>query len=57
MSFSLNLKDNPALLTKCSHSYHNIVGRHITMNYGDYYFIEAINKLRGQKKLFWQPHK
>ena len=50
-------KDNPALLTKCSHSYHNIVGRHITMNYGDYYFIEAINKLRGQKKLFWQPHK
>jgi unsaturated chondroitin disaccharide hydrolase len=48
--------DNPALLTRCSHSYHNITGRHITMNYADYYFIEAVNKLRGQKLLFWRPH-
>ena len=50
-------KVNPAIFMQCSHSYHNVAGRHITMDYGDYYFIEAINKLRGQKKLFWRPHK
>ena len=49
-------KDDPALLTMCTSAYHDINGRHITMNYADYYFVEAVNKLRGQRKLFWQPH-
>ena len=30
---------------------------HITMDYADYYFVEALTKLRGQRPLFWQPHK
>ena len=50
-------KDDPALLTMCTTAYHDQKGHHITMNYADYYFVEAINKLRGQRKLFWQPHK
>ena len=49
-------KNDPALLTMCTSAYHDIKGRHITMNYADYYFVEAVNKLRGQQKLFWQPH-
>ena len=28
-------------------------GRHIPIIYGDYYFIEAIYKLRGNDILFW----
>lgn len=49
--------DCPALLTKCTSAYHDMAGRHITMDYADYYFIEAIQMLRGQKMLFWRPGK
>ena len=47
--------NDPAILTKCTGAYHNIPTRHITMNYGDYYLIEAVNKLRGESLLFWKP--
>ena len=50
-------KNTPAIFQKCTVAYHDIPGRHSTMNYADYYFIEAINKLRGQKLLFWLPQK
>ena len=49
--------NDPALLQRCTAAYHDIPGRHITMNYADYYFVEAINMLRGQKMLFWYPNR
>jgi len=45
----------PAIFTKCTSAYHDLPGRHITMDYADYFFVEAINKLRGEKLLFWYP--
>ena len=45
----------PAIFTKCTSAYHDLPGRHITMDYADYFFIEAVNKLRGEKLLFWYP--
>ena len=47
--------NDPALLQRCTAAYHDIPCRHITMNYADYYFVEAIQMLRGQKMLFWYP--
>ncbi len=47
--------DIPAVFNKCTVAYHQYPGRHSTMNYADYYFVEAINKLRGQKLNFWMP--
>ena len=44
----------PAILTKCSVAYHADV-HHVTMNYADYFFVEAINKLLGCPMLFWKP--
>ena len=49
--------NDPALLQRCTSAYHDIPGRHMTMNYADYYFVEAINMLRGQKMIFWYPNK
>ena len=49
--------NDPALLQRCTSAYHDIPGRHMTMNYADYYFVEAINLLSGQKMLFWYPNK
>ena len=49
--------NDPALLQRCTAAYHDIPCRHITMNYADYYFVEAITMLRGQKMLFWYPNK
>ncbi|MBQ8094988.1 MAG: glycoside hydrolase family 88 protein [Clostridia bacterium] len=49
--------DDPAIFTKCTSAWHDIPGRHMTMTYGDYYFIEAINKLRGDNLLFWYPNR
>ncbi|MGN1020156.1 MAG: glycoside hydrolase family 88 protein [Aristaeellaceae bacterium] len=49
--------NDPALLQRCTSAYHDIPGRHMTMNYADYYFVEAINMLRGQKLLFWYPNR
>ncbi len=45
----------PAILHKCTTAYHEVSGRHITMNYADYFYIEAVGKLRGEKLLFWAP--
>lgn len=43
---------SPAILTHCTGAYH---GRdhHIAMNYGDYYFIEAVSRLSGRSRLRW----
>ena len=49
--------NDPAIFTKCTSAWHDISGRHITMTYGDYYFIEAINKLSGDPLLFWYPNR
>ena len=49
--------NDPALLQRCTAAYHDIPCRHITMNYADYYFVEAIQMLRGQKMLFWYPNR
>ena len=49
--------DIPAVFNKCTVAYHQYPGRHSTMNYADYYFVEAINKLRGQELNFWMPSK
>ncbi len=48
-------EDDPAIFTKCTTAYHDLKGRHITMTYADYFFIEAVNKLRGEELLFWNP--
>ena len=49
--------NDPALLQRCTAAYHDIPGRHITKNYADYFFVEAIHMLRGQKMLFWYPNR
>ena len=49
--------DDPAIFTKCTSAWHDMDGRHITMTYGDYFFIEAVNKLRGDGLLFWCPNR
>ncbi|MBR5705796.1 MAG: glycoside hydrolase family 88 protein [Deltaproteobacteria bacterium] len=49
--------NDPAIFTKCTSAWHDVPGRHITMTYGDYYFIEAVNKLRGDDLLFWYPNR
>ncbi len=51
------VENDPALCTKCTSAFHDKAGHHITMNYADYFFVEALNKLNGQRMLFWQPHK
>lgn len=48
-------EDDPAIFTKCTSAYHDLPGRHMTMQYADYFFIEAIGRLRGEKLLFWCP--
>ena len=45
-------KDEPAIFTKCSTAWRPDT-RHITMTYADFFFIEAINKLRSEKLLAW----
>lgn len=48
-------ENNPAILTRCTVQYRYPEGWHMTMNYADYFFIEAVQKLLGEKKLFWRP--
>lgn len=43
---------DPAILQKCTGSYSS-QDQHITMNYGDYFMIEALAKLSGEKLRFW----
>ena len=45
----------PAILTECAGAYNSARQHHMTMNYADYYFIEAVHALLGNKMLFWAP--
>jgi unsaturated chondroitin disaccharide hydrolase len=45
--------EEQAILTMGTVAYHNLEGRNIPIIYGDYYFIEAILKLKGNDILFW----
>lgn len=47
--------DTPAILTMCTSAYHDVPGRHIAMNYGDYFFLEAMRRLKGEERLLWRP--
>ena len=49
-------KGTPALLTHCTAAWHDLPTRHMTMIYADYFFIEAMYKLKGEERLFWLPH-
>ncbi len=42
-----------AIVQNCTGAYHSKSSHHITMNYADYYFVEAIYKLSGEENLFW----
>jgi len=42
------------LLTKCTASYHDDgAGRHTNITYGDYFLVEALNKLCGKDPMLW----
>lgn len=43
--------EEPAILQKCTAAYNG--DRHISMVYADYFFVEAMGKLRGEKLRFW----
>ena len=46
----------PAILTKCTGSFSAKDSHHITMNYADYFMIEAFNKVLGKDSIqFWAP--
>lgn len=45
--------DEPGILTQCAGSYGDEASWNMKMIYGDYYFVEAILKLRGSKMNFW----
>ena len=47
--------ESPAILTMCTSAYHDAPGHHIAMNYGDYFFIEAMRRLKGEERLLWRP--
>ena len=42
-----------AIVQNCSTAYHDEAGRHMTMVYADYFFIEALYKLKGIGTFFW----
>lgn len=46
-------KNCDAIVQNCSGAYHHKASHHITMNYGDYFFIEAIYKVKEQGILLW----
>ena len=50
-------ENTPAIFTKCTSAYHDLPGRHMQMNYADFYFAEAVGKLRGEKLLCWYPNR
>ena len=44
----------PGILTQCTASYHDDgAGRHINIVYGDYFFTEAILRLKGRESRLW----
>jgi unsaturated chondroitin disaccharide hydrolase len=46
-------EDRDNILENCSGSYHNEKDRHIPMIYGDYFYMEALFKLKGNDLFFW----
>lgn len=45
---------SPGILQKCTASYHDDgAGRHVNILYGDYFFVEAVCKLRGTDARLW----
>lgn len=47
-------EDSVGVLTKCTASYHDDgAGRHVNILYGDYFFVEALCKLRGTDAKLW----
>lgn len=46
-------EQSPAIFRRCTGAYHGEQHRHQYMQYGDYFFIEAVSKLRGEDLLFW----
>ena len=50
-------ENTPAVFTKCTSAYHDLPGRHMQMNYADFFFTEAVGKLRGEKRLAWYPNR
>ena len=49
---------NMGILQKCTASYHNDgASRHVNILYGDYFFIEALCKLRGTDARLWMAGK
>lgn len=46
------------ILQKCTASYHDDGnGRHVNIVYGDYFFVEAVFKLRGLDMMTWLPER
>ena len=45
--------DSDCFLTKCTGSYHNEKDHEMPIIYGDYFFIEAMLKLKGQDVFLW----
>ena len=41
-----------AIVQNCTGAYHD-TNHHYTMNYGDYYFIEGVYKLKGTGMIIW----
>ncbi len=47
-------ENSPGILQKCTASYHDDgAGRHVNILYGDYFFVEALCKLRGTDSRLW----
>ena len=47
-------EEAPGILQKCTASYHDDgAGRHVNILYGDYFFVEALCKLRGTDARLW----
>lgn len=46
-------EDEDSILQMGTEAYHREEGKHIPIIYGDYYFVEAIYKLKGNTTLFW----
>ena len=46
---------SPGILQKCTAAYHDEgAGRHVNILYGDYFFVEALLRLRGADAQLWQ---
>jgi unsaturated chondroitin disaccharide hydrolase len=46
-------RDEEGILTKGTMSYHQEKGRNRPLIYGDFFFLEALAKLRGESRTFW----